>query len=42
MEYDQRVIVRFLYNGSVQSDQIHAGLKEQFGYDVYKLRSVQS
>jgi hypothetical protein len=41
MEYDQRVIVRFLRNEGVQSDQIHTRLKAQFEDDTYNLPRVQ-
>jgi hypothetical protein len=40
MEYDQRIIVRFLHNESMQPDQIHIKLKTQFKNDSYGLRSV--
>jgi hypothetical protein len=41
MEYDQRIIVRFLHKDGVQSDQIRTRLKAQFEDDTYSLRSVQ-
>jgi hypothetical protein len=41
MEYEQRVIVRFLYRERVAQDEIHRRLKAQFADDAYSLRSVQ-
>jgi hypothetical protein len=41
MEYDQRVIVRFLHKEGVQPDQIHTKLKAQFDDDTHSLRNVQ-
>jgi hypothetical protein len=41
MDYEQRVIVRFLYKEGVLPVEIHTRVKAQFGEDAYSLRSVQ-
>jgi hypothetical protein len=41
MNYDQRVIIRFLWNEGVDINQITAKLQAQFGEHVYKLQMVQ-
>jgi hypothetical protein len=41
MDYDQRVIVRFLYKEAVLPAEIHTRVKAQFVEDAYSLRSVQ-
>jgi hypothetical protein len=41
IEYDQRVIARFLHSEGVHPDQIHARLTAQFGSGTDNLRSVQ-
>jgi hypothetical protein len=42
MQYEQRVIIRFLANGNWDANDITAALKEDFGQDAYGLRTVQS
>jgi hypothetical protein len=41
MEYDQRVIIRFLWNGRINTNQITARLQVKFGKHAYKLRTVR-
>jgi hypothetical protein len=41
MEYDQRVIIKFLYNEAADARQIVIGLQVQFGEHSYQLRMVQ-
>jgi hypothetical protein len=41
MEYDQRVIIRFLFNEKVSADEIQRRLTAQFGEDSYSIRSVR-
>jgi hypothetical protein len=41
MEYDQRVIIRFLWNDGIDANQITARLQEQFSEHAYKLRTVR-
>jgi hypothetical protein len=41
MQYEQRVIIRFLYNEEVPSKQITTRLRAQYDEDGYKLRTVQ-
>jgi hypothetical protein len=40
IEYDQRVIIRFLWNEGIDANQITARLQEQFNKHAYKLRTV--
>jgi hypothetical protein len=42
MQYEQRVIIRFLANRNWDANDIRAALKEDFGQDAYALRTVQS
>jgi hypothetical protein len=41
MEYDQRVIIKFLWNKGVDTYQIEAKLQAQFAKHAYQLRTVQ-
>jgi serine phosphatase RsbU (regulator of sigma subunit) len=41
MECDQRVIIKFLFNGQCDVNQIVEKLKAQFHENAYSLRSVQ-
>jgi hypothetical protein len=41
MEYDQRVITRFLSNEGIASDKITTRLQIQFAEHAYKLRTVR-
>jgi hypothetical protein len=41
MEYDQRVIIRFLWNEEVDVRDITDRLRPQFGEHAYALRRVQ-
>jgi hypothetical protein len=41
MEYDQRVIIRFLWNKEIDANQIAARLQTQFDEHAYKLRTVR-
>jgi hypothetical protein len=41
MEYDQRVIIKFLWNERADTSQIAARLPEQFVEHAYQLRTVQ-
>jgi hypothetical protein len=41
MEYDQRVIIQFLWNKGIAANQITARLQAQFDEHVYKLRTVR-
>jgi DNA-binding transcriptional ArsR family regulator len=41
MDYEQRVIVLFLYKEGVLPAEIHTRVKAQFEKDAYSLRSVQ-
>jgi hypothetical protein len=41
MEYDQRVIIRFLWNEGIDTNQITARLQAQFGEHAYKLRTIR-
>jgi hypothetical protein len=41
MEYDQRVIIRFLYKERVSPENIHARLEAQFGDTTYSDRSLR-
>jgi hypothetical protein len=41
MEYDQRVIIRFLSNEAIAADEITTRLQKQFGEHAYKLRIVR-
>jgi hypothetical protein len=40
MEYDQRVIIRFLWNERIDANQITARLQTQFDEHVYKLGTI--
>jgi hypothetical protein len=40
-QYDQRVIIRFLWKERIEANQITARLHAQFGQHVYKLRTVR-
>jgi hypothetical protein len=40
MDYEQRVIVRFLYKEGVLPAEIDTRVKALFGEDAYNLRSV--
>jgi hypothetical protein len=42
MQYEQRVIIRFLANRNWDANDITAALKEDFGQHAYALRTVQS
>jgi hypothetical protein len=41
MEYDQRVIIKFLWNERADARQIAARLQAQFGGRAYQLRTVE-
>jgi hypothetical protein len=41
MEYDQRVIIRFLHNERADAHNITQRLQAQFSQDAYTLRTVQ-
>jgi hypothetical protein len=41
MEYDQRVIIRFLSNERIAADEITTRLQAQFAEHAYKLRIVR-
>jgi hypothetical protein len=41
MEYDQRVIIRFLWTEGIGASEIITRLQVQFGEHAYKLRTVQ-
>jgi hypothetical protein len=41
MEYDQRLIIRFLWNDEIDANKITARAQEQFGEHVYKFRTVR-
>jgi hypothetical protein len=41
MQYEQRVIIRFLYNEEVPAEAITTRLRAQYDEDAYKLRTVQ-
>jgi hypothetical protein len=41
MEYDQRVIIKFLWNEGADAGQIAARLQAQFAEHAYQLRTVQ-
>jgi hypothetical protein len=41
IEYDQRVIIRFLSTEGIAADEITARLQAQFPGHSYKLRTVQ-
>jgi hypothetical protein len=41
MEYDQRVIIKFLFNERPDANQIVENFESQFHEDAYSLRSVQ-
>jgi hypothetical protein len=41
MEYDQRVIIRFLWNEGISADKITTRLQAQFGEASYKIRTVR-
>jgi hypothetical protein len=41
MEYDQRVILRFLCKEGVSAQEVHLSLEVQFGEDAYSARSVR-
>jgi hypothetical protein len=41
MEYDQRVIIKFLWNDRANARKIVARLQTQFAEHVYQLRTVQ-
>jgi hypothetical protein len=41
MEYEQRVIIKFLTNESVDAHEIHTRLSAQFGEQTYALRAIQ-
>jgi hypothetical protein len=40
MEYDQRVIIRFLWNDGTDANQMTARLQAQFGEHAYKLQTI--
>jgi hypothetical protein len=41
MEYDQRVVIKFLFNEHCNANQIVERVETQFREDIYSLRSVQ-
>jgi hypothetical protein len=41
MQYERRVITRFLANRNWDTNKTAAALKENFGQDAYALRTVQ-
>jgi hypothetical protein len=41
MEYDQRVIIRFLWNKEIDAHEIKHRLQAQFGEHAHKFRTVQ-
>jgi hypothetical protein len=41
MEYDQRLIIRFLSTERIGANEITTRLQAQFGQHAYKLRTVQ-
>jgi hypothetical protein len=41
IEYDQRVIIRFLSNEGIGADEITTRLQAQFGEHTYKVRTVR-
>jgi hypothetical protein len=41
MEYDQRVIIKFLWNEQIDAHEITHRLEAQFGEHVYALRTVR-
>jgi hypothetical protein len=41
MEYEQRVIIKFLTNESVHAHEIHRRLMAQFSERTYALRTIQ-
>jgi hypothetical protein len=41
MEYDQRVIIRFLWNEEIDAHKIAHRFQAQFGEHVYKLQTVR-
>jgi hypothetical protein len=41
MDFEQRVIIRFLFKESIDANDIHTRLLAQFGDEAYSLRSVQ-
>jgi hypothetical protein len=41
MEYDQRMIIQFLWNEGIDANQITARLQAQFGEHAYKFRTVR-
>jgi hypothetical protein len=41
MEHDQRVIIRFLWNEGIDTNEITARLQAQFGKHPSKLRTVR-
>jgi hypothetical protein len=41
MEYDQRVIIRFLWNEGIDANQITVRFQTQFDEHAYKLRTVR-
>jgi hypothetical protein len=42
MQYERRVIIRFLAHRNWDTNNITAVLKERFGQDFYALRTVES
>jgi phospholipase/lecithinase/hemolysin len=41
MNYEQRVIIQFLYKEKVHPTQIHRRLAAQYVLEIYSLRNVQ-
>jgi hypothetical protein len=41
IEYDQRVIIRFLSNDGIAADEITTRLQAQFSEQTYKLRTIR-
>jgi hypothetical protein len=41
MDFEQKVIIRFLFKEGVDANDIHTRLLAQFGDETYSLRSVQ-
>jgi hypothetical protein len=41
MEYEQRLIIKFLKNESVDAHEIHMRLSAQFGGQIYTLHTIR-
>jgi hypothetical protein len=41
MEYEQRIIIKFLTNESVEAHEIHMRLNAEFGAQTYALRTIE-